>query len=43
MLLPESSCVYVPSFRSVVPVVCFTKVPFLVFWPGMNIERGVAL
>ena len=26
MLLPESVCVYIPSFRCVVPKVCFTKV-----------------
>ena len=28
MLLPESSCVYIPSFRSVAPRVFLAKIPF---------------
>ena len=31
MLLPESSCVYIESFRSVVPRVFLAKIPFLAF------------
>ena len=29
MLLPESSCVCIPSFRSVAPRVCLAKATFL--------------
>ena len=41
-------CVYIyiyTKFMSIVPRVCLAKVPFLAlfFWPGTNIERGVAL
>ena len=31
MLLPESSCVYIPSFRSVAPRIFPAKIPFLAF------------
>ena len=29
MLLSKSSCVCIPSFKSVAPKVCLTKVPFV--------------
>ena len=32
MLLPQSSCVCIPSFRSVTPRVCLVKVPFFGFF-----------
>ena len=31
MLLPECSCIYIPSFRSVAPMVFLAKIPFLTF------------
>ena len=34
ILLPGSSCVCMPSFSSVGPIICLTKVSFLaLFWP----------
>ena len=32
MLFPKIVCVYISSFRSVVPSVCLAKVPFLDFF-----------
>ena len=37
MLLPNSSCVYIQSFKSVTPRVCLAKVPFLAFI-GINMK-----
>ena len=36
MLLSESSCVCIPNFRAVTPLVCLTKVPFLSFYQHGN-------
>ena len=38
MLLPELSCVCIPSFRSVAPRVCIAKVPFLAFFCHLGIH-----
>ena len=44
ILLPESSYLCIPYFRSVAPRVCLAKVPFLAFFgPDTNIGRGVAI
>ena len=32
MLLPEWSCIFIPSFRSLAPMVFLAKIPFLVFF-----------
>ena len=44
MLLPQSSCVYMANFRSVVPGICVTRVLFLAF-VGLTqtLKRGVSL
>ena len=44
MLLPESNCVYILSFKSVSLRVCLAKVTILAlfFGPDMNTERGIA-
>ena len=43
MLLPESSCVGIPSFRSVAPMICLAKESFwLFFWPVCT-GKGVAI
>ena len=45
MLIPESSCVCIPSLRAVTPRVCFAKVRFKLsfFWPDPKTGKGVAL
>ena len=44
MLLPKSSCVYIPYIKSVALKVCLAKVPFLAsFWPDMKTEVGVVI
>ena len=42
MLLPKSSCVYIPCFKSVAPRVYLVKVPFFAFfWANIKTEVGV--
>ena len=44
LLLPKSSCVCIPCFKSVTPRVCLAKVPFLIFFgPDMKTEMGVVI
>ena len=44
MLLPKSSCVYIPYIKSVAPRVCLAKVLFLAsFGPDMKTEVGVVI
>ena len=44
MLLPKSSCVYIPHIKSVAPRVCLAKVPILSsFGPDMKTEVGVVI
>ena len=44
MLLPKSSCVYMPHIKSVVPRVCLAKVPFLdSFGPDTERKVGVVI
>ena len=44
MLLPKSSCVYIPCIKSVTPRVCLDQVPFLAFFgPIMEIEMDVVI
>ena len=44
MLLPKSSCVYIPYIKSVAPWVCLAEVPFLAsFGPNMKTEVGVVI
>ena len=45
MLIPKSSCVCIPSFKSVAPKVCLTEVPFVAFffWPDRNTKIGVVI
>ena len=37
MLLPQSSCVYIPIFRPVAPKVCLVKIPYLALYFFPNI------
>ena len=41
MLLPESSYVCIPSFRSVAPRIRFIKVPLLTFFDLMQTQEGL--
>ena len=44
MLLPKSSRVFIPCFKSVSPRVCLVKVQFLAFFgPDMKTEMGVVI
>ena len=44
MLLPKSSCAYLPYIKSVTPWVHLAKVPFLAsFGPDTKTEVGVAI
>ena len=44
MLLPKSSCVYIPYIKSAAPRVCLAKVPFLAsFGPDTKTEVDVVI
>ena len=44
MLLPKSSCVYIPYIKSVTQRFCLAKVTFLAsFGPDMKTEVGVVI
>ena len=44
MLLPKSSCVCIPCFKSVAPRICQVRIPFLAFFGlDMETEMGVVI
>ena len=41
MLLPKSICLCIPFFKSVVPRVCMTKVPFCCYFFGPDMKADI--